>query len=41
MNAKMMTKKQQEKKKMMVRVLCIFLAFLMIASALFAVVELF
>jgi len=35
------TKKQQERKKKMVRILCVFLAFLMVASAIFAIVQMF
>ena len=35
------SKKQQERKKKMVRIVCIFLAFLMVASAIFAIVQLF
>lgn len=35
------TKKQQERKKKMVRILCMFLAFLMAASAIFAIVQMF
>ena len=34
-------KKQQERKKMLVRILCVFLAFLMVASAIFAIVQMF
>ena len=34
-------KKQQERKKKMVRIMCIFLAFLMVASAIFTIIQLF
>ena len=35
------TKKQHERKTKLVRILCIFLAFLMVASAIFAIVQMF
>lgn len=37
----MKAKTRQEKKKVGVRVMCVFLAFLMIASVLFAIFDLF
>lgn len=36
-----MTKKQQERKKFWMRAMCAFLAFLMVASAVFAIFEIF